>query len=99
MKKQMSMDTTDAITVEKNHRCVISLEKNVIEETTFVQDKERFVADTSGSSGMNLPYRFMAFVNDKEVNLTSGQRITVVVGDLALQTVHLFASVGSTILI
>ena len=94
MKKQMSMDTTDAVIseVEKNHKCVI--QKNFSSEetekkteaTTFVADGGS-VAGTSTTSTMNLPYRSMSFVNDKEVKLISGQRITIVVGDLAQQTV------------
>ena len=92
----MSMDTTDAIIseVEKNHKCVI--QKNFpSEETEKKTEAPTFVADggsvagTSGTSTMNLPYHSMSFVNDKEVKLFSGQRITIVVGDLAQQTVYL----------
>ena len=74
MKKQMSMDTTDAIIsdVEKNYECVI--EKHV-------HDEKRHK--------INLPDNSVSSVNDNEVKLTSGPRITVVVGDLAQQTVCL----------
>ena len=98
MKKQMSMDTTDAIIsdVEKNHKCVIQKgvpseeteKKTEAEAPTFVADGGS-VAGTSGASTMNLPYQSMSFVNDKEVKLASGQRITIVVGDLAQETVYL----------
>ena len=96
MKKQMSMDTTDAIIsdIEKNHKCVI--EKVAFrEETDKKTETPAFganggnVAGTSGTSTMNLPYHSISFVNDKEVKLVSGQRITIVVGDLAQQTVYL----------
>ena len=95
MKKQMSMDTTDSIIseVEKNHKCIIQkgirpeeTEKKETATPTFVADGGS-AAGTSGSSTMNLPYQSMFFVNDKEVKLTSGQRITIVAGDLAQQTV------------
>ena len=96
MKKQMSMDTTDLMIsdVEKNYKCVI--QKGVpSEETEKKTEAPTFVADggsaagTSGPSTMNLPYHSMSFVNDKEVKLASGQRITIVVGDLAQETVYL----------
>ena len=96
MKKQMSMDTTDAIIsdIEKYYKCVI--EKGASrEETDRKTEAPTFVADggnaagTSRSSTMNLPYHSMSFVNDKEVKLASGQKITIVVGDLAQQTVYL----------
>ena len=87
------MDTTDSIIseVEKNQKCVI---KKIIpsEKTkkppTLVEDGGN-AAGTSGTSTMNLPYHSMSFVNDKQVKLASGQRITIVVGDLAQQTVYL----------
>ena len=88
------MDSTDSIIseVEKNHKCII--QKGIRpEETEKKTATPTFVADrgsadgTSGSSTMNLPYHSMFFVNDKEIKLASGQRITIVVGDLAQQTV------------
>ena len=84
MNKQLSMDTTNAIIsdVEKNHKCVIK----IMEETTLMEDAETF-ADSSGSSTMSLRYQFISSVNDREIKLTSGKRITVEVGDLAQQTV------------
>ena len=96
MKRQMSMDTTDVIIsdVEKNHKCIIQKgispeqTKKKIEATTFVADGGS-VAGTSTTSTMNLPYHSMSYVNDKEVKLDSGQRITIVVGDLTRQTVYL----------
>ena len=96
MKRQMSMDTTDVIIsdVEKNHKCIIQKgiypeqTKKKIEATTFVADGGS-VAETSTTSTMNLPYHSMSYVNDKEVKLDSGQRITIVVGDLTRQTVYL----------
>ena len=92
----MSMDTTDAIIseVEKNHTCVI--QKGVPSEKTEKEAKVptlgavgRNAVGTSPASTMNLPYYSMAFVNDKEVKLASGQRITIVIGDLAQQRVYL----------
>ena len=94
MKKQMSLNATNAIIseVEKNHKCVI--QKGIPpDETEKKSEAPTFVADggsaagTIGASTMNLPYHSMSFVNDKEVKLASGQRITIVVGDLAQQTV------------
>ena len=94
MKKQMKMDTTDAIIsdVEKNHRCVI--EKDVPGRKRHKKRRRatsaKAVAGNNGSSTtMNLPYQSMSFVNDKEVKLASGQKITIVIGDLARQTVYL----------
>ena len=95
MKKQMSMDTTDAILseVEKNHICVI--QKGVPSEKTEKEAKVptltavgRNAPGTSPASTMNLPYYSMSFVNDKEVKLASGQKITIVVGDLSQQWVN-----------
>jgi hypothetical protein len=92
MKKQMSMEATTAIIskIEKSHKCVI--EKDTQPEETREEAKYvTVVADggtTAGASGpstMNLPYHSMSFVNDKEVKMASGQRITIVVGDLAHQ--------------
>ena len=82
----MSMDTTDAIIsdVEKSHKCVIEKGSSLketdmnIEETSLVEDER-----------MDLPYRSIDSVNDKEIKLTSGQKITIVVGDLALEKVYL----------
>ena len=94
MKKQMKMDTTDAIIsdVEKNHRCVI--EKDVPGRRRHKKRRRatsaKAVAGNNGSSTtMNLPYQSMSFVNDQEVKLASGQKITIVIGDLARQTVYL----------
>ena len=96
MKKQMGMDTTDAIIsdMEKNYKCVI--EKVAFrEETDKKTEAPAFVANggnvagASGGSTMNLPYHSISFVSEKEVKLVSGQRITIVVGDLAQQTVYL----------
>ena len=88
----MSMDTTDSIIseVEKNQKCVI--EKNIPPEKTkkpptLVADGEN-ASGTNGAFTMNLPYHSMSFVNGK-VKLGSGQRIAIVVGDLAQQTVYL----------
>ena len=120
MKKQMNLDTTDAIIsdVEKNHRCVIK--KNVLGGERHKKPKKATLAKTAvGTTGssttvttgsskdqgtsakvatgasassttMKLSYhQSISFVNDKEVKLPSGQKITVVVGDLAQQTVYL----------
>ena len=95
MKKHMSMDTTDAIIsdVEKNHKCVI--QKGIPSEKTEKKTEiplmanRGSVAGISGACTMNLPYHSMSFVSEKEVKLASGQRITIVVGDLAQQTVCL----------
>ena len=92
----MSMDTTDTIIseVEKNHKCVIekgtpAVEASaILEETTSAGDEKK-PTNTSGASTMNLPYHSMSFLNGNEVKLASGQRITLVVGNLAQQTVYL----------
>ena len=92
----MSMDTTDAIIsdVEKNHKCVI--QKRISSEKTEKKTEiptlmaiGGSVARTSEACTMNLPYHSMSFISEKEVRLASGRRITVVVGDLAQQTVYL----------
>ena len=91
------MPSTDAIIseVEKKHKCVI--EKNLSS-----QKVPTFVADGGSTAGMNvasainLPYHSMFFVNDKEAELASGQRITIVVGDLAQQRVYLNCSSVAT---
>jgi hypothetical protein len=43
----------------------------------------------SGASKMNLPYHSMTVVNDKEVKMASGNRIKIVVGDVAQEKVYL----------
>ena len=91
----MSMGTTDAYIseVEKNHKCVIekgiSLEETDtnFEEIALEEDEELFFPDRSEASRMNLPYHSIASVNDREIKLTSGQRIRIEIGDLAQQTV------------
>ena len=93
------MEATNAVIseIEKNHRCVV--EKDIRPEETHEKTEESAgeataVADggiatgTSDPSTMNLPYHSMSFVNDKEVKMASGQKITIVVGDLAKQTVQ-----------
>ena len=89
----MGMASTDAIIseVEKNHECVI--QKNISSQKvpTFVADGGS-TAGVNVASAINLPYHSMFFVNDKEVKLFSGQRITIVVGDLAQQRVYLNCS-------
>ena len=95
MKKQISSETTDAIIskVEKNYRCVIERESQPEEadekprEASVVADGK--VAGADGGTTMKLPYHSMSFVNDKEVKMASGQRITIVLGDLAQQKVSL----------
>ena len=90
------MDTTDSIIseVEKNYKCVI--QKGVPSEKTEKEAEVPTLAavggnapGTSPASTMNLPYHSMFFVNDKEVQLASGQGITIVIGDLAQQRVYL----------
>jgi hypothetical protein len=101
MKKQMSMLSTKVIIseVEKNHNCIIV--KHIQPEKTPEKPKDpaggaTVVADggttagDSNTSTTNLPHNnSMSFVNDKEVKMTSGHRITIVVGDLAHQQVYL----------
>ncbi len=89
------METTDAVIseIEKKHNCVI--EKNIqpeksdekTEEATVVADGG-IASGASGASTMNLPYTSMSFVNDKEVKMASGHKITIVIGDLAQQQVY-----------
>jgi hypothetical protein len=103
MKKQMNMDTTNAVIsdIEKKHCCVIERgdtdaekasekteeapEETVEAETAVMADGG---AGTTGTLSMNLPYHSMSFINDKEVKMASGHKITVVVGDLAQQKVR-----------
>ncbi|CAB4017766.1 Hypothetical predicted protein [Paramuricea clavata] len=42
----------------------------------------------SGASKMNLPYNSMTVVNDKEVKMALGNRIKIVVGDVAQEKVY-----------
>ena len=80
----MSMAATNVIIsqIEKSHKCVVK--KYMQPEETHEKTK-----GDGGASTMNLPYHSMSFVNDKEVKLASGHRITIVVGDLAQQKVYL----------
>jgi hypothetical protein len=101
MKKQISMESTNAIIseIEKNHNCIIV--KNISPEKPPEKTKDPVggatvvagggtAARVSGTSTMTLPYNnSMSFVNDKEVKMTSGHRITIVVGDLAHRQVYL----------
>lgn len=94
MKKQTSMDATKAIIslIEKEHKCVIKTEDiqpekiheeiKVATNTTHAAVGKKAITDTT-----NLPS--MSFVNDKEVKMCSGQKITIIVGDLAMQKVCL----------
>ncbi len=111
MKKQMLIETTDAVIseIEKKHNCVI--EKNIQPEKGGEKAEEAIVvadggiasgasgriisgvsggmpSPASGASTMNLPYHCMSFVNDKEVKMASGHKITIVIGDLAQQQVY-----------
>ena len=103
MKKQMLIDTTDAVIseIEKKLNCVI--EKNIqpkkgdgkTEEATVVADggiasraSGGITLGASGASAMNLPYHSMSFLNDKVVKMASGHKITIVIGDLAQQKVY-----------
>ena len=102
MKKQMNMDTSYFWYREKASLCYWKREsytdaekasektEEAPEET--VEAETAVMADggagTSGTSTMNLPYHSMSFINDKEVKMASGHKITVVVGDLAQQKVR-----------
>ena len=79
MKKQMSMEATNAIIseIEKKHKCLIKREFQLVEVHTESSELTAAVAD-----------EWIA-VRDKEVKMPSGQRITIVVGDLAQQKVYL----------
>ena len=83
MKKQMGATNVIISEIERSHKCVI--ESNTQPEETDGTTK----GDGGASSTMNLPYDSMSLVNDKEVKLASGHRITIVVGDLAQQKVYL----------
>ena len=80
MKKQMSMEATNAIIseIEKKHKCLIKREfRPSVEVHTESRELTAAVAD-----------EWIA-VRDKEVKMPSGQRVTIVVGDLAQQKVYL----------
>ncbi len=95
MRKQMTMEATNVIIsdIEKKHNCVI--EKDIqpeksdekIEEATAAADGG-IASGASGASTMNLPYHSMSFINDKEVRIASGHKITIVIGDLAQEKVY-----------
>ncbi|XP_046856440.1 uncharacterized protein LOC124449537 isoform X2 [Xenia sp. Carnegie-2017] len=90
MKKQMSLDATNAIIsgIEKNHNCVI--EKIMAHDLDEAKDDFAVAEDDhkpDGKSAMNLPFDSMSYVNDKVVKMTSGQRITIAVGDIAKEKV------------
>ena len=107
MKKQINMDGTSGFIseIEKNHHCVVERDNNdsekVVEKTEKDAEESRVeeatatadgAAGTSGTSTMNLPYNSMSFVNDKEVKMASGHKITIVVGDLAHQQVDVIVN-------
>ncbi|XP_028391015.1 protein mono-ADP-ribosyltransferase PARP14-like [Dendronephthya gigantea] len=89
MKKQMSVEATKAIIsgIEKDHRCVI---KRGNDESAVLG--HGMIAKSSGVAEMNLPYASMCFVNDKQVKMSSGQTISIVVGDLAQQKVDVIVN-------
>ena len=93
MKKQLADETTDAVfsDIEKNHKCIIkkcipSGEADVSETVPVVVDGG-ITADASGSQTMNLPYQTMSYLNDKEVKMVTGHKISIVIGDIAHQSV------------
>lgn len=90
MKKQMSSDATNAIIsgIEKKHNCVI--EKIMAHDLDEAKDDFAVAEDDhkpDRKSSMNLPFDSMSYVNDKVVKMTSGQRITIAVGDIAKEKV------------
>ena len=106
VRKQMSMEETNDITstIEKNYSCVIkkeiqpgkipdmSKEAVVTKSSVEVEVDGAARAGATGKSTMSLPYNSMSFVNDKEVKMAFGGKITIVVGDLAHQQVPTFFS-------
>jgi hypothetical protein len=80
MKKQMSMEATNAIIseIEKKHKCLI---KREFRPSVEVHRESRELTAA-------VPDEWIA-VRDKEVKMPSGQRVTIVVGDLAQQKVYL----------
>jgi hypothetical protein len=99
MRKQLNMEETNGIIsgIEKKHCCVIEKEiqpgdtidvaEEDTTEATVVADGS---AGTSATPTMNLPYHSMSFINDKEVRMASGVKITIVVGDLAQEQVYVY---------
>ncbi|XP_046838991.1 protein mono-ADP-ribosyltransferase PARP14-like [Xenia sp. Carnegie-2017] len=95
MKKQMSSDATNAIIsgIEKKHNCVI--EKIMAHDLDEAKDDFAVAEDDhkpDGKSSMNLPFDSMSYVNDKVVKMTSGQRITIAVGDIAKEKVDVIVN-------
>ncbi|XP_046838993.1 protein mono-ADP-ribosyltransferase PARP15-like [Xenia sp. Carnegie-2017] len=95
MKKQMSLDATNTIIsgIEKNHNCVI--EKIMAHDLDEAKDDFAVAEDDhkpDGKSSMNLPFDSMSYVNDKAVKITSGQRITIAVGDIAKEKVDVIVN-------
>ena len=89
--------------IEKTHNCVIvnnMQPEKMSEKTKDPTGCATAVADggttvgPSGKSTMNLNYNSIFSVNDKEVKMISGHRITIVVGDLAHQQVYLEYLIG-----
>ena len=89
MKRQINTKTTDVIvsSIEKDYRCIIERESQQKEADRKPLVADWKVAGAGGGTTMNLPCHSMSFVNDKEVKMASGQRISIVVGDLAQQKV------------
>ncbi|XP_028405586.1 protein mono-ADP-ribosyltransferase PARP15-like isoform X1 [Dendronephthya gigantea] len=97
MKKQASTDATKAMIslIEKKHKCVIKTEDIQREK---IHEKSVKVATniTHGAvaketvAPTNSPT--MHVVNDKEIKMSSGQRITMIVGNLAMQKVDVIVN-------
>ena len=80
MKKQMSLEATNATIseIEKKHKCLIKREfRPSVEVHRESSELAAAVADEW----------IAVTVRDKEVKMASGQRITIVIGDLAQQKV------------
>lgn len=77
----MAMDATSAILsdIERKHKCVIKRDIPPAEE---MEEPSRTLPIKQPCNPMS------SVVSDREVKLASGQRITVVVGDLAQQKVY-----------
>ena len=80
MKRQLGMEATSAIIsdIERKHKCVIERDIPLVEE----------IKEPSGTPTIDQPCHPMSYVTDKEIELASGQRIKIVVGNLAQQKVY-----------
>ena len=103
MRKQMKLAKTKTMIseIEKSHKCIIQMiDQGACGTTTTIVNEEQGACALDVSRGptntkasftskMNLPYQSMTTVDDTSIEITPGNRISVVVGDLAQEKASL----------